>query len=1362
MKRRWRWFITVAALVAVAFFFVWLSLEPIARSLIRRALRTQMGLEASIGRLSGGFLHDIRAEGVEIHDPSPSALVSARIASIDATFDLWLLLRGRSGWLKSIAVDAPEISIDADRPEPLAWHRLTRGGEGGTPPHVHVEHGRLDVRWKRGSVSVQGLVADLGPSNRGGIVVPFSCERATANVLDRDVALNSLRGEVDLGSGSIRVPFLRDDTGAIARDIAIRPPIDTDPLLEIGGTVIAAEGSLDLNVAVSPAEVRVVITASRIDVEELRRVLRVSDPPISGRANGELVVAIASGRDAPIVAADLDLTNAAWNGRRLGHVAFGGSFGGGRFVVDHAHVDDDEGRLDAHGIIDGWGDPNGLVEGEAQGDVLSARRLFEETGLLHRLGVADAELRCRIDASVHGALANPSATLQIDDGVVSLHGVEASFDHVEASVDPDAVSVRVAELALGDDRFSGSGSLTLGAAPAYDMTATVDVPDSATYSAILPAIVPAVDGAFHALVHASGEWAHRPSFVRVEAELRDGSIAHVPVARAAVSAVDRGHAIDVESLSLVLAGVDVAIDASGHVEHARPSRIDVDRADGVVFGESWRLAAPAFATIDGGTFTTSAIEVDSSAGRAQIAGTLGERGSITAHAIVESLDLGRVRRIAARYTRLPELGGSLGGEIDVSGTTTTPRIEARLVAPAVFVDALTAREVSMRLAYEAGLLGLESLSAELPEGKLDASGSLRGTLLLDPPQFTFGALAPLRFVAHGSGLRLSMLRDPRTGAPLVDGIDGNGEVELSVTGSLGNPIVEGSLSVSNGLVDLGDNVPPIRHASLRLDARNDLLRVANASAMIGNAPLRIEGTLGYSGLRATQVDLRAELTELPIESFLDRHGLDAAGIVDVTATLSGPAAAPEVAFSARGRNLVIHGAHADAAELTGRMAGGSIEVDQLVVHSPIGELVGRGRTAFDLSLDPPRAAIPDGGTIDPSISTGRTDLAFLTDMSPLLRRAAGTAAAEIRIRGPVRSPGVFGTLEVHDGTFRFERDLPSVDHLEGRVLLSGTSVSIENVHGEMERGPVRLDGRVSWGSGLEYDLAFHAEDALVVDARGVRARVNADLRALTDSEGARITGSVMLRRSLLSSRVSTSRQSSGPSPLLVLPLSVSEPFRDVHLDITLTGSDDVSVQNNVVRADLEVDGKLTGTLSKPMLDATVRLRSGRIHLPTADFAVRNGQVTFFPSDPWRPYLDVVSEARIGGYQVTLGVNGPADSPRLDLTSEPPLPYEDVVSLVSTGFTRTRLHEAGVGGVVAGQGLRYVSQRATQSGSPIEQALGSLADRVTFQPETRQSGPSASRFQGTAEVKLSEVFLLQAQKDEFGHYNFDLVFRLRFR
>ncbi len=129
---------------------------------------------------------------------------------------------------------------------------------------------------------------------------------------------------------------------------------------------------------------------------------------------------------------------------------------------------------------------------------------------------------------------------------------------------------------------------------------------------------------------------------------------------------------------------------------------------------------------------------------------------------------------------------------------------------------------------------------------------------------------------------------------------------------------------------------------------------------------------------------------------------------------------------------------------------------------------------------------------------------------------------------------------------------------------------------------------------------------------------------------------------------------------------------DPRLDLRVTGRNALQVSNNILRADLVIDTRVTGTLSRPVLDGSLQLAGGEITFKQHRFSLDRGIVTFEPGEGIRAYLDIQGTTRVYArsrqteYKLVLSVSGYADNPVVRLSSMPQLEETDAYSLLLWG------------------------------------------------------------------------------------------------
>ncbi len=140
-------------------------------------------------------------------------------------------------------------------------------------------------------------------------------------------------------------------------------------------------------------------------------------------------------------------------------------------------------------------------------------------------------------------------------------------------------------------------------------------------------------------------------------------------------------------------------------------------------------------------------------------------------------------------------------------------------------------------------------------------------------------------------------------------------------------------------------------------------------------------------------------------------------------------------------------------------------------------------------------------------------------------------------------------------------------------------------------------------------------------------------------------------------------------------------------------------------------------------------------------------------------LDAVATTRIREYEVTIRVTGRVRDLDIRLSSSPPLPRDELMSLVAFGNTRGE----GAGGALAGEAARLLANELLDLSGNDRGRSGPLQGimertRVSYSHNTEDIG----RFGLRVEYEVAGPFLVSAERTSLGYYAVDGVVRLRFR
>jgi autotransporter translocation and assembly factor TamB len=313
-----------------------------------------------------------------------------------------------------------------------------------------------------------------------------------------------------------------------------------------------------------------------------------------------------------------------------------------------------------------------------------------------------------------------------------------------------------------------------------------------------------------------------------------------------------------------------------------------------------------------------------------------------------------------------------------------------------------------------------------------------------------------------------------------------------------------------------------------------------------------------------------------------------------------------------------------------------------------------------------------------------------------------------------------------------------------------------------------MSGRVTFPKLTEptLDLQLKANSVLVARNDTLTARADADIKVTGPFAAATVSGSVAMTNSHILKNIDLipiglpGRPAPEPPserPQFSFP---DPPLRDWKFDVAIKTKDPVLIRGNLATGGAIADIKLNGTGLHPELQGTVRLENVEATLPFSRLEVSQGFLYFDRSDSMNPRLELRGTSVIRDYTVRVYVYGTVLAPEAIFTSEPPLPQEEIISLIATGATRQEL--SGRGNVLAGRAAMLLVQQLYRKIFKKGEATQSneLFNRLDL--DVGAVDPRTGRQQVSARFKISDQFVLVGDVGVGGDYRGMLKYLIRFR
>ncbi|MYL25610.1 MULTISPECIES: translocation/assembly module TamB domain-containing protein [Halomonadaceae] len=315
-----------------------------------------------------------------------------------------------------------------------------------------------------------------------------------------------------------------------------------------------------------------------------------------------------------------------------------------------------------------------------------------------------------------------------------------------------------------------------------------------------------------------------------------------------------------------------------------------------------------------------------------------------------------------------------------------------------------------------------------------------------------------------------------------------------------------------------------------------------------------------------------------------------------------------------------------------------------------------------LDLNAGLRPLEKGMPVDGQLNLEALDLALIRPFLDL-DTVEGRLAGRLDVSGPVASPSMQGEVALSEGEIRDPRLPLPLSELSATARIDGTEARIDGNWRSGEEGQGRIEGTASWADGPRAEISLVAESLPVSVPPYAELTVFPDLMLRYGEEGVGVSGQVRV-----------------PSGSVVIE-SLPESAVGVSGDTVIEGEEpdagpiplslDLDVRIGEERVDFNgfgVTGNLEGRLNLAddmVANGNLNLRNGRYELYGQDLRIRRATLLFSgPID--RPFLDIEAVRIVDDVTAGIRITGPADEPRSEIFSEPPMSQQQALAYLTLG------------------------------------------------------------------------------------------------
>ncbi|KPL16001.1 hypothetical protein AMJ74_00185 [candidate division WOR_3 bacterium SM1_77] len=317
---------------------------------------------------------------------------------------------------------------------------------------------------------------------------------------------------------------------------------------------------------------------------------------------------------------------------------------------------------------------------------------------------------------------------------------------------------------------------------------------------------------------------------------------------------------------------------------------------------------------------------------------------------------------------------------------------------------------------------------------------------------------------------------------------------------------------------------------------------------------------------------------------------------------------------------------------------------------------------------------PENNQVDLSLRIPKADISHLVMALPDAPQINGFLFADVDLKGSFKKPQINGQLILENIGY----SMPDIklDSVYSIIQFQNSHISIEHFKGRVNQGSFNIGGfaDVSGGKISSLNLDVACENIHIKHKDFGSAVLSSAIHTAAQRDSFKINGEVVINKAVYDIPFDLEMILKMLTQVNREPPEQSEIVKRIYCDIGITSPRGVKVINNVADVNIDLDLQIKGYLSKINVYGTATTsEKGTIKYLGKQFEIIHAVIQF--DDPYKinPILDIEASSIVstadGDYEIFMYVQGPVDRWRLELTSNPPIPEQDIISLLVLGRRR---------------------------------------------------------------------------------------------
>lgn len=294
----------------------------------------------------------------------------------------------------------------------------------------------------------------------------------------------------------------------------------------------------------------------------------------------------------------------------------------------------------------------------------------------------------------------------------------------------------------------------------------------------------------------------------------------------------------------------------------------------------------------------------------------------------------------------------------------------------------------------------------------------------------------------------------------------------------------------------------------------------------------------------------------------------------------------------------------------------------------------------------------------------------------------GNINADILLSGTYKTPNLNGAINMIGGRYENMQTGFVADDIELEAIINDRQLSLRRFDAtDGEEGIIKANADIK----IDPDFSYNAQIDLIIDSAELVRQPELELKASTDLRFEKNTNSTSLSGDIKVENASIGAIEQGNVAIAELDVTEinlegteqaknnqEDALGPINLDLNLIVPNQLFVTSYGLDSEWEADLQITGSSEEPIVGGTANLIRGFFEFSGKRFELKRGNFAF-PNDKSNdPVIEIAAEHVMSEMTAILRIFGQASNPKLELSSTPYLPENEVLSRILFGTSVAEL------------------------------------------------------------------------------------------